>query len=134
MKMKMHAMYDHVPDYYPLPGEQYIDCYSDTYVKECNHRGNNIALMLEPRSMIGDAYQYVFGHADYFKYIFTHDSELLKLPQARELNWGQVWLTTDSEKIRGISLCTSPKNWCPLHNARLKLAKLYENSGKVDVF
>lgn len=134
IKLKMHAMYDHFPDRSPAAGEPYIDCYSDTYVKECTAPGKNIALLLEPRSMIGEAYEYVFEHETYFKYIFTHDSDLLTLPQARLFTWGNVWLQTDSEKTKGISLCTSYKNWCPLHNARLELANFYKDRPEVDVF
>ena len=133
-KLKMHAMYDHFPDLNPKEGEPYIDCYSDTYVNECKGPGRNIALLLEPKSMIGDAYRYVSEHPDYFRYIFTHDSELLKNPNARMLNWADVWLTTDSEKTKGISLVTSPKNWCPLHRERLRLYERFKAAGGVDIF
>lgn len=133
-RIKMHAMYDHFPDHNPVEGEPFIDCYSDTYVEQCKGPGNNIALLLEPRSMIGPAYEYVAAHPDYFRYIFTHDSYLLNLPQSRMLNWSDVWLTTDSEKTKGISLVTSPKNWCPLHNARLELYEYFKEHGGVDVF
>ncbi len=134
IKIKMHAMYDHFPDHNPAENEPYIDCYSDTYVKECKAPGNNIALLLEPRSMIGEAYDYVFEHETYFKYIFTHDSKLLTLPQAKMFVWCDVWLQTDLLKSKGISLVTSYKNWCPLHNARLELADYYKNRPEVDVY
>ena len=134
IKIKMHAMYDHFPDHNPLPGEPYIDCYSDSHVRECVNAGNNIAMLLEPRSMIGEYYDYVLTHYKQFKYIFTHDSQLLRLPNARMLNWGDVWLTTDSEKTKGISLVTSPKNWCPLHKARLELYNYFKDRPEVDCF
>lgn len=134
IRLKMHAMYDHFPDHNPVEGEPFIDCYSDTYVEQCKGPGNNIALLLEPRSMIGPAYEYVAAHPDYFRYIFTHDSQLLTLPNARMLNWADVWLTTDSPKTKGISLVTSPKDWCPLHHARLELYNYFKDFGGVDVF
>lgn len=134
MRIKMHAMYDHFPDYNPKPGEDCINCFSDTYVKECKEPGRNFALLLEPRSMIGDAYQYVFDNAHLFAYIFTHDSQLLKLHNAKPFNWADVWLTTDSEKNKDISLVTSPKNWCPLHNARLELYERFKDDPRVDTF
>lgn len=135
LRIKMYAMYDHFPDCHPVEGLPYIECYSDTYVSECVAPAkNNIALLLEPKSMIGQAYEYVKAHHDYFAYIFTHDSEFLKLPNARYLNWADVWLTTDSVKSKGVSLCTSPKNWCPLHNARLALYKQLKDSGLVDCY
>lgn len=134
MKIKMHALYDHFPDLNPAPGEEYIECYSDTYVEQCKAPGKNIAMLLEPKSMISPAYSYVQEHQEYFRYIFTHDSWLLRLPQARPLNWAEVWLTTDSEKNKGISICSSFKDWCPLHKARTRLAEYYDQNGGVDTF
>lgn len=134
VKIKMYAMYDHFPEHNPVEGEPYIDCYADTYVRNCINDGNNIALLLEPRSMIWDAYDYVLTHYKQFKYIFTHDSQLLRLPNAKMLNWADVWLTTDSPKTKGISLVTSPKDWCPLHHARLELYNYFKEHGGVDVF
>ena len=114
VKIKMHAMYDHFPELNPTNRlEPHIDCYSDMHVFDCKKPGANIALLLEPRSMIEKSYEFVYDHPDYFRYIFTHDSQLLNLPNARMLNWADVWLTTDSEKNMGISLVTSPKDWCP---------------------
>ena len=135
IKIKMHAMYDHFPELNPINRlEPYIDCYSDMYVFDCKKPGANIAMLLEPRSMIAKSYEYVYDHPEYFRYIFTHDSQLLTLPNARMLNWADVWLTTDSEKTKGISLCTSPKDWCPLHHARLELFEYFKRQGPVDVF
>lgn len=118
----------------PEEGEDYINCYCDTFVNECKESGKNIAMLLEPRSMIGDAYEYCLKHSDYFKYIFTHDSELLRLPNARLFMWASVWLQTDSEKNKQVSIVTSKKNWCPLHIARIELSNILANNSKVDVF
>ena len=135
IKIKMHAMYDHFPELKPINDlEPHINCYSDTYVGKCTGPGPNIAMLLEPRSMIGPAYDWVEDHESYFRYIFTHDSRLLRLPQAKMLNWADVWLTTDSVKDKGISLCTSPKDWCPLHHARLELYNYFKEHGGVDCF
>ena len=134
IRIKMHAMYDHFPDHNPVEGEPYIECYSDTFVNMCKGPGNNIALLLEPRSMIGPAYDWVEEHESYFRYIFTHDSKLMRLPQARILNWADVWLTMDSPKTKGISLVTSPKDWCPLHHARLQLYHFFKDKNYVDCF
>lgn len=134
IRLKMHSMYDHFPNHNPVEGEPYIDCYNDNFVQECKGEGKNIALLLEPRSMIGSAYDYVYDHQNYFKYIFTHDSKLLTLPQSRIFNWSDIWLETNSDKTKGISLCTSHKDWCPLHHARLELANYYIDKPEVDVF
>lgn len=135
LKIKMFAMYDHFPELKPINElDPHINCYSDTFVSLCKEPGPNIAMLLEPRSMIEPAYDFVYENSHLFRYIFTHDSKLLKLPQARMLNWADVWLTTDSEKNMGISLCTSPKDWCPLHHARLELYNYFKEHGGVDCF
>lgn len=135
IRFNMHSIYDHYPNRHPVAGEPFIECYSDNKVMDCKKPGpKNIAWMLEPRSMINGAYEYVKYHADYFRYIFTHDTELLKLPNAYPFVWAEVWLTTDTPKTKGISICSSFKNWCPLHNARLELAKGFESNPKVDVY
>lgn len=134
VRFNMHSIYDHYPDRHPVDGEPFIECYSDMRVMECKGPGKNIAWMLEPRAMINEAYEYVYSHADYFRYIFTHDTQLLSLAHAYPFNWADVWLTTDSEKTEGISIITSPKNWCPLHNIRMALARYLEGTPNVKVF
>lgn len=136
VKIEMDAMYDHFPDRHPAAGEPHLNFYSDSHIQNC-HQGSrtNVAMLLEPRSMLGTAYKYVLAHPDYFGAIFTHDSEILThFDHAHELIWADVWLTTDSEKTKGISLCTSPKKWCPLHEARLWLYNYYNNRDDVDCF
>lgn len=135
VKIKIHALYDHFPERTPQEGDRFIDMYCDTYVKECKKGSRtNVAMLLEPRSMINDAYDYVYEHNDYFSRIYTHDSRILQFSHARMLNWADVWVTSDCEKTKGISICTSFKNWCPLHRARLELANKYKDSDQVDVF
>lgn len=135
LKIKMFAMYDHFPELKPINElDPHINCYSDTFVNLCKEPGPNIAMLLEPRSMIEPAYDFVYENSHLFRYIFTHDSKLLNLQNARILNWADVWLTTDSPKTKGISLCTSPKDWCPLHHARLELYNYFKEHGGVDVF
>lgn len=134
MNINMHAMYDHFPEHHPVPGEPCIEMWSDSHVFGLKEGQKNVALLLEPKSMLGDAYEFVKANANSFRYIFTHDSELLALPQSRMLNWADVWIRTDSPKTKSISLITSSKNWCPLHIARLKLADCLMESPVVDVF
>lgn len=134
VRVKMTALYDHFPDHAPVDGEPFLNFYADTYVKEVKFSEKAIAMLLEPRALIPDAYEYVEQHSGAFKYIFTHDSKILKLPNAWMLNWADVWCTTDSEKTKGISLVSSWKNWCPLHNARLTLAQTLDGSPYVDCY
>lgn len=135
VRIEMHAMYDHFPEHHPVDGEPFIHFYSDTYVDKVEKGQKAVAMLLEPRSMIGPAYEFVEEHGDLFGLIFTHDSRILKKwQQAWFLNWGDVWFTSNEEKTKGISIMSSWKNWCPLHNARISLAKMYDGSGKVDCF
>lgn len=131
-----HRLYDGFFKELCPESDNSIDVYYDQAVMDCDpaNANNQVAMLLEPRSMIRDAYEFVEAYPHYFRYIFTHDSRLLKLSKAYELNWGNVWLTTDSEKTKGISICTSSKDWCPLHKARLEIANYYKNRLEVDVF
>lgn len=135
IRIKMHSIYDNFPDLHPLPDEPYVDCYSDHKIEECTaYHKNNIAILFEPKSLLPDAYEFVLKYADRFRYIFTHDSELLRLPNARLVLWADVWHTSDCEKTKGISLVSSWKDWCPLHKARLELARQFDDSDLVDVY
>lgn len=134
VRMRMHALYDHFPERNPVEGEPFIECYADTYVKEVEEGQKAVALLLEPRSLVGEAYDFVYEHADMFRYIFTHDSKILSLPNARLFLWGDVWVTADIPKTKGVSIVSSWKNWCPLHNARIELARHFDGSAKVDSF
>lgn len=123
--------YDTFPDLHPTEGNKNVNTYQDN---SCIGQTDGIAFLLEPRSMAADAYVYVEQNPDKFDLIFTHDSKILKNNNAYYLNWADVWLTTDSPKTKGISLVSSWKDWCPLHKARITLARLFEMSKKVDVY
>ena len=135
LKIKMHSIYDHFPDLWPEEGERYIDVWNDNEVNNCDGSGINVAMLLEPRSLTEEGYYFCEEHPEYFKYIFTHDSYLLsQFEHAKMLNWANVWLTTDSEKTKGVSICSSWKDWCPLHKARLELTEYFDKNGKADCF
>lgn len=135
MKLVTHSQfgYDTFPNHHPEEGEKYIDVWQDNEV--IDHKGG-IALLLEPRSMIGSAYEYVENHPNNYDLIFTHDSRILRdNNNARFLIWADVWINNQFPyKQKGISLVTSYKNWCPLHRQRIELADFYKDSDKVDVF
>lgn len=121
-------------DQRPAPGEKYVEIFYDQATKDCTNK-NAIAVLLEPRALVSDAYEFVEEHPDNFKYIFTHDSKILESKNAWFLNWSNVWLTTDSEKTKNVSICSSWKDWCPLHKARLELARRFDVPGSgVDCF
>lgn len=135
VNIKVYADGAHFVGLAQQPNNKHLDIYIDSYVSDCRTvNKKNIAILCEPRSLIPNAYEYVKQRSHLFGAIFTHDSELLALNNAYYLNWSSAWLKTDKEKRRGISLCTSYKNWCPLHKARLELADYFNRSDKVDVF
>jgi len=136
MRLRMHGFYDKIIDHAYVEGEPFIESYDDSAVQDCDTYANkSIALMIEPRSIMPDGYTFLLnGGWKRFKYIFTHDSELLKLPNAKLILCGSVWSWSDVPKTKFCSLVSSYKEVCDLHMARKQLAYFYENRGVVDVF
>lgn len=135
VRLKMHALYDHFPERNPVEGQPFVHCYSDSFVDQVKCGEKAVALLLEPRSLIGEAYDFVYANRGLFRQIFTHDSKILKdCPNAHFFSWGDVWVTSDEPKTKGISIVSSWKDWCPLHHARIELARMYDGSQKVDAF
>ena len=95
---------------------------------------NSIAILLEPRSIEPLGYQWIENHPNVFRHIWTYDSKLLQLPQAHFLLWASLWCTADIPKTKGISIVSSDKRCCPLHDARIELAKYFDKGDKVDCF
>lgn len=134
IKIKVHSYYNEFPDNQEEEGKPYINCYVGDFCEFHEVVPGSIAIMLEPRSIEHLGYEYVERHPEQFKYIFTHDSRLLKLPQARFWVWCSVWCTADVPKTKGISMISSHKNCCELHRIRTLLAKQFDIGDKVDCF
>lgn len=70
----------------------------------------------------------VLQHAQYYKYIFTHRYSILSaLPDtAKFIPGGEIWVPDDEIKIYNksklVSIVSSDKNMCPLHNLRMRVA------------
>lgn len=93
-----------------------------------------IAVLWEPPVINHKTYEYVKQHHDDFSLIFTHDPEILKYKNARPLvNWC-VWCSSDSVKDKDVSMITSNKRYCDLHNERLYVAEQLKNFPNVDVY
>jgi hypothetical protein len=103
----------------------------------------------ESRAIIPKVYDYVLNHEELqkvFDYIFTSDAEILKkFNNARfkpgsgvwygTKRWGGEWdINRCNLKSKNISILSSYKRRCELHNFRFELAKYYKNSNKVDTF
>lgn len=134
MKINLHSFYNHFGCHKPAEGEKFIECYNDFFVMD--NKGG-IALLIEPRSIMPWAYQHMESHWSDFDFVFTHDDELLKKPNARRILWGGVCnygdygaAYGDMPKTKNISFVSSDKEMCELHVARKNLAR--ELNGKVD--
>lgn len=138
MRLKMHGWYDKITDHAYVEGEPYIECWDDSAVQAVNTPSErSIALMIEPRAIMPSGYRFLEKGNNWkkFKYIFTHDSELLKLPNAKLILCGSVWSwSNDETKTKFCSLVCSFKEMCDLHKVRKNLAYKYEQNGVVDVF
>ena len=134
MRIKTYTYYDDFPDNRPVMEQPYINAYFGDFCAKEVIQPNSIAILLEPRSIEHLGYEFVEKNPDKFKYIFTYDSKLLKLLNARFLVWGTTWCTADVPKTKGISMISSHKICCELHKNRLALAKYFDNGNKVDCF
>lgn len=137
MKINLFSLYDHFPNHHPVPFEPYIDMYNDEFVLQATE--GSCALLVEPRSISAKAYEYVEQNYKQFKYVFTHDSQLLAMcDNAKLILWGwgnaNYMSFSDRPKTKNISMVSSDKELCELHKARKELALMYENSGIVDCY
>lgn len=126
MRINLRSVYDSFPEKYGESDKQinfYVD--NNVYFLENTDRNehNAIALLVEPRSIIPGTYQWVQEHADKFRYIFTFDSELLELPNAKLLIYGQITAEfPDTPKTKNISMVASDKDFCEGHRNRQEVA------------
>ena len=133
MNIKLHSPYNHFPNHLPKEGEPYINCYNDAYVTH-DIEPNSIALLIEPRSIQPKVYAYMDQHWDKFKCVFTHDSELLKKPNANLILWGGVYDWSDEYKDfdHPISMVASHKELSPVRIQRKNLA--FELKPKISTY
>lgn len=127
MNITLRSTYDSFPAHYGESDKRinfYVD--NNVYFLENTDRNetNAIALLVEPRSIIPGTYQWVTEHSDKFRYIFTFDSEMLKLPNAKLLIYGQITAEfPDIPKIKNISMVASDKDFCEGHRNRQDVAR-----------
>lgn len=128
MKVELHSYYDHFPNHkHDIPFEPYIDCYNDEFCIREPIIPGSIALLIEPRSIIPDVYEWMEKNYRKFKYVFTHDSGLLKAcDNAKLILWGMGNANynsfNDVPKTKYISMVSSDKELCELHKIRKQLA------------
>lgn len=130
IRINMHSAYDHLQSWWSDDG---IPFYNDKRVLNCPSGG--CALLIEPKSLLPEVYEYIEKNYERFSYVFTHDSILLnKLPNAKLILWGGVWSWGDEEKDfnHPISMVASAKGTSPVRIQRRELA--FELKGKVDTY
>lgn len=135
MRIKLYSPYHHFPNHVAVDGEPYIPCYNDNFVRVDNIEPNAIALLIEPRPLQPKVYKHIEQHYDRFKYVFTHDSILLKtLPNAKLIIWGGVYDWADEPKdfTHPISMVASWKEEAPVRIMRKQLA--LELKDKIDCY
>lgn len=135
-KMRLVSHYDCYgrKDYWDANSDVYA--ITDDFVMKSEYKSiskdKKVALLIEPRAIVPEAYEYISKHYDEFKYVFTGDDELLKLPNAKLIIWGGVWYREENpKKTKLISMICSDKEMCGLHKERKKIARKYKD--KIDV-
>ena len=136
MKIKLRSVYDSFPEKYGASDNQ-INFYVDNNVYFLDNTDRNcenaIALLVEPRAIIPGTYQWMEENYQKFRYVFTFDSKLLKLPNAKLLIYGQITSEfPDDPKIKNISMVASDKAECQGHRDRQAIA--WELTDKIDTF
>lgn len=107
----------------------------------------NYLLLIEPRPIMSNVYHDLIEKdmKSKFKYIFTHDPEMLKLPNAKLLTWGGMYYGCPSgggvlnpeawkTKTKNISYLAGGKRYTPMHIVRYNLAQKLNAGGQVDCF
>jgi len=136
MKIKLRSMYDSFPAHYGESDKQ-VNFYVDNNVYFLDNADRNvenaICLLVEPRSIIPNTYKWVEENFTKFKYVFTFDSEMLKLPNAKLLIYGQITAEyPDIPKTKNISMVASNKDFCEGHIQRQSVARAL--SDRIDTY
>lgn len=133
MRIKLRSMYDSFPEQYRESDKQ-IDFYVDNSVFDIDtDASRSIALMVEPRAIIPGAYAWIEENYDKYKYVFTFDNALLKLPNAKMLIYGQITAEfPDVPKSKAISMVASNKDFCEGHRSRQWVASIL--SDRIDTY
>lgn len=123
MRINLHSAYDNFPNVYGTSTKE-INFYVDEYIYNVEDGDNNIALLVEPRSILHGVYKWVEENSQLFRYIFTFDAHLLRvLSNARLLIYGCISAEyPDMPKTKNISMVCSNKMMCQGHVDRINVA------------
>ena len=107
-------------------GSGLIDFFVDDAARTYTGTGKKrVAIMVEPRSIQPEMYEYMkFNYMNYHV-LFTHDLELLQLcPNARPINFMNWYESYDVPKTKNISMVCSDKVMCKEHSKRQAMADI----------
>ena len=115
-----------------------IKCCVDTHTRDTECKPNEqVALLIEPRSIQRDVYLKMENNYKNFKYVFTHDSKLLNmLPNAKPIIWGGCWCRVGNPVIKDkfIGMICSHKKYAELHRVRLRTALKFKDRENFDLY
>ena len=145
MKIKLYSWYPQFndfqkPKYIEWSEDGNIEAYHDAWIPHVLKNQNNkkkIAILTEPRCIWNITYgnldieDFLKKYYNLFEYIFTFDTEILKLPNAKPMSFPGIWDTNDIPKIKNISMCCSNKSMCESHLKRKEIANKLKN--KIDI-
>lgn len=120
------------------------------YVNDCIYeirkgetiKQNSFGLLYESRAIIPEVHRHAYRVIDKFNLFFTPNSELLKYSNARWIPAGGVWIGGSHglgeikifEKDKLVSMVSSDKRMCSLHDFRLKVFEEVAKFSNVDRF
>lgn len=133
-RMKLVSAYEQYGNKDMWDANSNVKCVCDEQIYANKRTGKQVMLLIEPRSIQPNVYDYVLQVYDQYEYVFTHDSQLLAvLDNAKPILWGGVWCRCENPvKDRLISMVSSDKEMCELHKERKRIARKYKD--RIDVF
>lgn len=107
------------------------EIYSDFFILDAPEGA--IVMLVEPRSIMPEVYEYVENNHDKFQLIYTFDSVLLQYENSKLLIYGTVTTEEFNEpKTKTISMVCSDKDMCEGHRKRRWLANVLK--GTIDTY
>jgi hypothetical protein len=101
-----------------------------------NNNQKDIAWLIEPKELQENNYNYIVNNYSKFYKIFTHDYELLNLPNAILIPYGGCWIKKDDffiyDKIKNTSIICSNKNFLSGHRLRHECINKFKD--KIDIY
>ena len=134
LKIRMISQHDHFPHHNATKKDKAPRMYVDGKIWEAMEQEpqGDLLMLIEPRSLQPDNYDLAMMRYDRFRYIFTHDSQLLSFaPNALPIYYWRDYELKNAKKSKDISMICGTKDMCPLHHERMKIADAIK--GKVDV-